>query len=189
MKIILNYILCMLPYILIALPIFLIVRYVLYKKNNSKINWYRELGLLLFTLFIVGLASQTILPKFELKNGIHIINNGKHITNLIPFKVLFDTYNEVMNGNISYFIINFLGNIIMFMPIGFFIPLLFNISYKKTILIGSLSSIFIEISQLFLIRGTDIDDVILNTIGVILGVLILKLLNKKYNKFLLKFKL
>ena len=64
-----------------------------------------------------------------------------------------------------YFLINFLGNIIMFMPFGLFIPYLWGISGKKTILIGFSSSLFIEFCQLFLSRGTDVDDLILNTLG------------------------
>ena len=40
---------------------------------------------------------------------------------------------------------------------------------------------FIEICQLFLTRGTDVDDLILNTLGVVFGLLCYKLLYKKFN--------
>ena len=76
----------------------------------------------------------------------------------------------------------------MFIPFGIFIPLLWDISNKKVIIYGFLSSLFIEISQLFLTRGTDIDDLILNTCGVLLGLLLYKLLNKKLNQFFIKFR-
>ena len=46
------------------------------------------------------------------------------------------------------------------------------IDNKYTILIGTLLSLFIEVIQIFIKRGTDIDDVILNTIGVLVGWLI-----------------
>ena len=125
--------------------------------------------------------SQTIIPKFEFGvNGFGIVKNGVHKTNLIPFKVLIETYREVfMNGYVEYFLINFLGNIILFMPFGFIIPLLWNVSNKKVIVIGTCISFFIEIIQLLLARGTDVDDLILNTSGVILGLLLYKLLYKK----------
>ena len=137
------------------------------------------------------MASQTIIPKFESGvGGFKIIKNGIHETNLIPFKVLVETYNEVfINGYINYFIINFLGNIILFMPFGFIIPLLWNVSNKKVIIIGFCSSLFIEICQLFLTRGTDVDDLILNTLGILLGLLLYKLLYKKFNKYMDKFRL
>ena len=126
---------------------------------------------------------------FGMNGGVTIVQTGKSEINLIPFKVIFDTYREVIqNGYINYFIINFLGNIIMFMPIGFFIPLLWNVSNKKVVIIGFCFSLFIEICQLFLTRGTDVDDLMLNTIGVILGLLLYRFLYKKFKSFLVKFR-
>ena len=190
MKAIIGYITNMMPYILVAIPVYLIVIFIIVKLNTKKVNWYHESALILFVLFIVGLASQTIIPKFETGvNGFMVVKNGIHETNLIPFKVLIETYNEVfINGNMNYFLINFLGNIIMFMPFGFFISLLWNISNKKVIIIGFCSSLFIEFCQLFLTRGTDIDDLILNTIGAVLGLVLYKLLYKKLNSFMIKFR-
>ncbi len=174
MKAIINYIVNMLPYILIFTPIYLVVRYIIIKKSK-KINWYHEIALFIFASFLVGLFSQTIIP---------IKNDRIHETNLIPFKIFYETYIEIFkNNNITYFIISFLGNIGMFIPIGFFILLLWNINSKKVIIIGFLISFFIEIVQLFLSRGTDIDDLILNTFGVFLGTLLYKLFNKKLLKF------
>ena len=191
MRTIIGYIINMLPYMILAIPIYLIVRGIIIKKHNKKINLYHELTLFIFVLFIVGLFSQTIIPKFEFGvNGFGIVKNGVHKTNLIPFKVLIETYREVfMNGYVEYFLINFLGNIILFMPFGFIIPLLWNVSNKKVIVIGTCISFFIEISQLLLARGTDVDDLILNTSGVILGLLLYKLLYKKNYKIMDKFKI
>ena len=191
MRTIIGYIINMLPYMILAIPIYLIVRGIIIKKHNKKINLYHELTLFIFVLFIVGLFSQTIIPKFEFGvNGFGIVKNGVHKTNLIPFRVLFETYREVfINGYIEYFLINFLGNIILFMPFGFIIPLLWNVSNKKVIVIGTCISFFIEISQLLLARGTDVDDLILNTSGVILGLLLYKLLYKKNYKIMDKFKI
>lgn len=174
---IINYMKAMLPYILITLPIVIIIR--IYKiKKNKKANWKYEITLLIFILFLIGLLSQAILKDLNMFN----INNVFKRLNLIPFKVFIDTYKEVfINNNISYFIINFLGNIIMFIPIGFLIPLLWNVNNKKVILFGFLISLFIETSQLFINRGTDIDDLILNTFGTILGLLFYKLLKKIKN--------
>ncbi len=191
MRTIIGYIINMLPYMILAIPIYLIVRGIIIKKYNKKINLYHELTLFIFVLFIVGLFSQTIIPKFEFGvNGFGIVKNGVHKTNLIPFKVLIETYREVfMNGYVEYFLINFLGNIILFIPFGFVIPLLWNVSNRKVIVIGACISFFIEISQLLLARGTDVDDLILNTSGVILGLLLYKLLYKKNYKIMDKFKI
>lgn len=186
-----NYIINMIPYMIIAVPIYLIIRFLMLRKSSRKFNLYHEIALLIFVIFIVGLASQTVIPKIELgiNGNINILKNGKHGINLLPLKVLFETYREVfINLNINYFIINFLGNIIMFMPIGFFIPLLWEIPDKKIIIVGFLFSLFIEVCQLFLNRGTDVDDLILNTLGTILGLLVYKFLYKKFKNLIIRFR-
>lgn len=186
-----NYIINMIPYMIIAVPIYLIIRFLMLRKSSRKFNLYHEIALLIFVIFIVGLASQTVIPKIELgiNGNINILKNGKHGINLLPLKVLFETYREVfINLNINYFIINFLGNIIMFMSIGFFIPLLWEIPDKKIIIVGFLFSLFIEVCQLFLNRGTDVDDLILNTLGTILGLLVYKFLYKKFKNLIIRFR-
>lgn len=179
----------MMPYMILSIPLYLAGRFAFHRIKKVNTNWLRETALFAFVIFLVGLASQTVIPKFEIGiNGFNIVKNGIHETNLIPFKVLFETYNEVfINGYINYFLINFLGNIILFIPFGLMIPLLWKTSAPKTLLIGFCSSLFIEVCQLFLTRGTDVDDLILNTTGVLLGVMAYKVLQRYCKKFVKKF--
>lgn len=183
-----NYLISMLKYMLLTFPALFGGRLLLGKKE--KINWYREIVFWLFVTFLVGLASQTIIPEIKFDKGFYINDTGTGNINLIPLKGLIITYVEVFHFNyLDYFLINFVGNIIIFIPVGFTLSLLWNLKAKKIILIGFLISLYIEICQLFLNRGTDVDDLILNTIGTIVGLVIYKLLNKnKYiNKFFNKF--
>lgn len=182
---IINYIFNMLSIMLISIPFFVLGRILIYKFYlKVKINWYHEMLLLILYMFITGLTSQALTGTFSIKN----IDINK--INIIPFKILVETYQEIfLNDNINYFIINFLGNIIMFIPIGLLIPILFKVSDLFVILSGFCFSLFIEISQLFLIRGTDIDDLIFNTLGSILGLLIYKILLKKFRINFNKYKL
>lgn len=75
-------------------------------------------------------------------------------------------------------------NIILFVPLGFFLPLL----YKKyshissVALTGFLFSLSIEIVQMFGRGSTDINDLITNTAGACLGYFIYKLLSKLTRK-------
>jgi glycopeptide antibiotics resistance protein len=75
---------------------------------------------------------------------------------------------------------NLLGNIIPFMPLGFLLPLLYRpISWKGVLGIAVAFSLCIEILQLVLRVGTfDVDDILLNTLGVMLGYLVFLLLTK-----------
>ena len=56
-------------------------------------------------------------------------------------------------------------------------------SFKKTVLAGAGFTLFIEATQLFCLgRHTDVDDLILNTIGVAIGAYIVFLIRRKQKK-------
>lgn len=88
-----------------------------------------------------------------------LITYGKldNSINLIPFS---------SEGAMTYIL-----NIIMFMPLGFLLPLIWENfrNAKKVVLMGFLMSLTIEICQLFNIRTTDIDDLMMNTLGALVG--------------------
>lgn len=135
----------------------------------------------LFYFYIVSLLWATLFPipiewldeiwKFWLKN------------NYIPFNSILDI---TFNNNLSLYIKTkqILWNIIIFIPLWFFIQLLWKIklNYKKAILIWLLSSLIIETIQ-FLIslllwfnyKISDIDDIILNTLWFIIWFFMYKL--------------
>jgi len=89
--------------------------------------------------------------------------------NLIPFKTilpyLFGYKDWIIAG------INLVGNIALLVPIGFLLTLIFrNISWKKSLIVAVVSGFAIEILQTILHVGIfDIDDVILNALGVMIG--------------------
>ena len=62
-------------------------------------------------------------------------------------------------------------NVLLFMPFGFFLPLLWKRygSFFRTLLAGFSVSLFIEGMQIFTYRASDINDLITNTLGTILG--------------------
>lgn len=93
--------------------------------------------------------------------------------NLIPF----------VNGLNMEFILN----ILLFIPLGFFCPMISKTyeQVKNVLLIGAGFSFVIEISQLFTLhRATDINDIISNTLGALIGYVcfrfIIKLMNEKF---------
>lgn len=97
-----------------------------------------------------------------------LILNGQtaeRSVNLIPLMTL-----TVEDLNTS------LLNILLMLPFGFGLPFVSNVRMKKTVVVGALFSIAIELLQLItgVIAGTtfrvaDINDVIFNTVGVALG--------------------
>ncbi len=72
------------------------------------------------------------------------------------------------------------GNIAWFIPIGLLLPAAICIKPWQAILCGAGLSILIEGSQyLFSVGVTDIDDLLLNTLGTAIGVLLYYIIKKK----------
>ena len=82
-------------------------------------------------------------------------------------------------------------NIILFIPLGFFLPLLYK-NYNRVnrvVLTGFLFSVSIETVQMFGMGATDINDLITNTVGTCLGYYLYKVLFRLVRKELcVKFK-
>lgn len=98
--------------------------------------------------------------------------------NLIPFKTIrmYITHASKFNSGILFN--NLAGNVLAFMPLGFFLPLICKKNYTriKILLTSFTVSLLVECIQLyFRIGGFDVDDILLNTIGGLGGFLILKL--------------
>ena len=78
--------------------------------------------------------------------------------------------------------INLAGNVVMFVPLGFLLPKVSARQRKlwRTMLTTALLVMLVEMVQLFSLRGScDVDDVILNVLGAVIGYGIYKILGKK----------
>lgn len=93
---------------------------------------------------------------------------------MIPFKTissqLFGANPSVDDWN-SVSLLNLMTNVFLFAPIGLFFPLLWTKwnSIKNVFFVGLMTTSLVEVIQLFIGRSVDIDDIILNTIGVFIG--------------------
>src|SRR5690606_6232596 len=123
---------------------------------KQPVNKTHELLLALFVLYSVGIASQTIIPKWVMgvdsNSGKFFfdiyMSNGWVGTNTVPFQTIsgYLKVNEYMNGWDSIAIANLLGNVFLFSPIGFFVPILWRKmdSIKAIAFIGFAVTCFIE---------------------------------------------
>ena len=174
MNAVLTYIRNMAPYMAYAVPVIWIVRLIAVRrlrKSHRSTTVCHEAGLWCFLLFMAGLASITVIPR-SADGGLtgFVGMKGFSRINLIPFRIIVDSWKALSDGNWIYPMINIAGNIVMFMPAGFFTALLWKgESLKKAGLAGFFFSLTVEICQLPQARGTDIDDLWLNTLGAILG--------------------
>ncbi|MFH1320352.1 MAG: VanZ family protein [Bacteroidota bacterium] len=145
------------------------------KKQGTKISLRQGLWLVLFFFYLLVLIKITVFPTDANKPQAFIFIPFKSIHQYISVGMEY----EFSTSNIK----NLIGNILMFIPLGFIVPLLdVRLSgLVKVILIGLGVSLFIEGGQFLFAsnRITDIDDVILNLTGVITGYGFYKLVFKK----------
>lgn len=141
-------------------------------KRRNKILLTKA-GWLLFYLYIILLCYFLFFSEHYGRNDIM----HEYKSNLILLREIkrFIIYRQQIG--LEKFLVNILGNIFAFAPFGFLLPLL-NKSYRSFFLITMLSLIFslaVETIQLIFRVGIfDVDDLLLNTIGGIIGYIFYK---------------
>lgn len=107
--------------------------------------------------------------------GIPYADQLRSKLNLIPFRTLRLFVRLLDSGHPPYVraaVINLAGNVVMFIPLGIFLPRLWEglRRFRKVLLSAALIIIAVELIQLFTLVGScDIDDLILNLIGTVIG--------------------
>ena len=123
--------------------------------------------LILFLLYVISLLKLTVFRQ-------NVYYSERQL-NLTLFSDLIRIYR---NGSLRFFLRMFLGNIGWFVPFGMLVPpLLKRENLAKTAGLGMLFSLAIETMQFIFRKGVaELDDVILNTTGAIIGYGLYKLL-------------
>ena len=119
-----------------------------------------------YILFSLYLAAICFLVGFPNIAGMRIVLSH----NFIPLRgMLTDITNSYLN-------------VLLFIPLGIFVPCLWPEyrSMMKTVGLGLMTSLCIEILQIFTFRATDINDVITNVAGTMIGYLIGKLIINRF---------
>lgn len=156
------------PMLTIFLVVIVSVRIAAIRTNNEKFVFYKEFSNMLFIIY--ALLLYELLTRSEL--------NRVSGYNLAPF-------NEILRYKIgsNAFYLNVVGNIVLFVPFGYFISTY--IKPKRILpimLVSAVSSTTVEFVQLCIGRSFDVDDILLNVVGAIIGFLLYVALNaiKKY---------
>ena len=175
-----DFFLRMVPGLLIALALFLGLR-PWRKRRLSRLGLTstppREGAMALFWVFCGGMALLTLTPRW-----FHLLSILADRPDSLP---AFFTRGSVNLTPLRTFGLEpwtlyiLLGNIIMFLPIGFFAALLWRgVTWRRVLVIGFFTTLFIECWQLLIGRSFDVDDLLLNTLGVLLGGLLCKLFQR-----------
>lgn len=156
------------PMILIVTIIIISIRLTYLLYNRKKIILHKELMMLIFIIYILLLY---YIVTFQ--------DSNYGTNNFIPFKEMF-RYKITS----PLFLKNVIGNIILFIPLGLFVTLYIqNKTFILTLILSIIISLSIEFIQSMIGRTMDIDDVILNATGGIIGYFICKVIDK-FPKFM-----
>lgn len=152
------------------------------KQKKTAKEHIINLFIVLIILMYLALLFKIVL--FKMVSPMNLIQNGINTEfrgiELIPFADVF--YFLVKRGSLFNLVKNIMGNIGIFIPFGILIPMLFEEVHKRTVIFyGFMFSVCFELCQyIFALGISDINDVILNTFGAVIGVSIYGVLDNKF---------
>ena len=163
------------------------------KRNTAKNVKIRIVLLSLLYIFFAAyllLLLKIVLFKYRSLSQVagSIISGdirGFHSLNLIPFRTIIVFVRLALKGEFMRGFANIAGNICIFAPLGYFLPLLFKKfrNPRRVLLLALFLSCVFEILQYFLRLGSaDIDDVLLNFIGAALGFIFYRIIVSQTKK-------
>lgn len=177
---IVGYFLQALPIACLAGVIYIVIRLCCTKKSGAQIKRPTELLRLVFVCYLTGLVSLIILPAnfwLYVYDGLvfgwwdelgPVFQIGD--VNLVP-SVIGWLSGELSLG--SWVKKMLIGNIAIFVPMGFLLPLVTKIKDRKNLLRASfMIPLACEVLQLIFGRSFDIDDLICNFVGILIGAVI-----------------
>lgn len=141
-------------------------------EDSNRVNRiYLFIGYVLFALYIMLLMD---LLFFDARFG---RISGTKGYNLVPFKTI-KNYIKYRHLIMDISMTNILGNILAFIPLGFFVPALWR--FARWIIITTLfcgfMSLIVEVVQYkYAVGSFDVDDIILNTLGGFIGYIVYKI--------------
>ncbi len=167
--------------------IYVIIRVVVVKRNKFKVEWLKEIMKLIFTCYLTGLISLVVLPAnfwLDFFDGIFfgwwdgilpIFSFGGF--NLVPSLI------KALSGELtigSWVKTMLIGNIAMFLPMGFFLPFVTKkVNRKNIFAVAIVIPVIVEVLQIVFGRSFDIDDLICNFIGIVIGFFITSVIKDK----------
>ena len=150
------------------------------EKSKIRIFWLKALFIIYCLLLITILFLNNEYRMGGFQNISTFSREHLETSNFIPFATIIGYVSGMVSNDINtgIVIINLVTNLLLFAPMGFFIPMLFQDKIKNTkqfLIIIIILTFLVEIIQFITYRGsTDIDDIILNTIGASIVYMLMK---------------
>ncbi|TYS34546.1 VanZ family protein [Bacillus pumilus] len=170
-------------YFLLLVPLYLHMRYKQAKKHKRFIYLRTEMVLACLFIYTNVLLYLTVFPnRFSApKDQVSV--------NLMPLQSIYQNLHAYHHGYPNLVFLNLAGNILLFVPLGFFLYQAFRtMRWQKAILAGFFLSTMIELLQWMfsqsgiITRSSDVDDILLNTLGTALGCILFWMYRRRKEK-------
>ncbi|MFD0961497.1 VanZ family protein [Paenibacillus chungangensis] len=138
------------------------------KAVSPNRKWLRTLLWFFLTSYAMIVVYQLLLSPSRLM----LRHMEQPNPNFIPFQTILNYANRYHSLNFDTWFINLFGNVLLFVPLGFLLPILFAKArrFSMSIVWTMLASLTIELTQLGARLGSfDVDDLILNVLGGLIG--------------------
>ena len=152
------------------------------KRNRSSTPFWR----FLFVVYAAVLLWLLFDRSFDWVEGLSYKEQLQRNLSLTPFYTIKNYWSVVCrqeyNSLFFHCVINLVGNVVLFIPIGYFLPRLWvkMRNFFRFFFTCTLSICLVELLQLFTLLGSlDIDDLILNLGGMIFGYLFFMIFKKQ----------
>ncbi len=159
-----------LPVEAVYTAVWLTVRIAVWVKNRQ-IDWKREALLLLMYVNLAVIIRFSFFPMARADG--HVQPLVFYPASAFPFRVNPVPLVKLLDYEVKKeLLLNLIGNVAMFIPSGIILPIVCKRvdTFPKVLAAGAGMSLCIEVLQLpFSVRASDVDDLILNTLGVIAG--------------------
>ncbi|MFP4979226.1 VanZ family protein [Paenibacillus sp. CN-4] len=140
----------------------------------------------LFILYIILLLRVTLFKQASLYHLFAAVGASERTISIIPFQSILEMVSH--NISLSRILENVCGNVIAFIPWGLLTPIILKRERRSVLAGGITVSASIELLQLvFGLGSTDIDDLIFNTLGVVIGYLLFRAIQKRSKSIIFLF--
>ncbi|MBD3860812.1 VanZ family protein [Bacillus sp. 28A-2] len=170
-------------YFLLLVPLYFYMRYRHAKKHQRFIYLRTEIVLACLFIYTNVLLYLTVFPnRFSAPRD-------QVSVNLMPLQSIYQNLHAYHHGYPNLVFLNLAGNILLFVPLGFFLYQAFRtMCWQKAVLAGLFLSTMIEVLQWMfsqsgmITRSSDIDDILLNTVGTALGCTLYQMYRRRKEK-------
>lgn len=156
----------------VVAALFTLPALVWHHHRYDQIVWSRIAAIYLFIFYLLGLVTFTLLPLPD-DFAVYCVERDRPVQ-LVPFGMLLDIL-SFDAGDVLQVVLN----VVVFVPLGVFAKRLLRLSNRQALLLGLVLSLLIEVTQGTALWGAvpcryrvaDVDDLIANTLGAWLGIL------------------